>query len=156
MIDFDASSVARDVGELYEPVAEERGIVLAISAEPGLYLHGSRELAGQAVANLVDNALKYGCPEAAGQGPIERPRKLPKAPSNSRRGGVAAMSNSSSRIAVRASPRTIACACSIDLSGSKTRARGLAPASAFRSPRRSRVSTMEPCGSRITSQAFVS
>jgi signal transduction histidine kinase len=78
MSDFDASSVARDVGELYEPVAEERGIVLAISAEPGLYLHGSRELAGQAVANLVDNALKYGSPETAGLGPDRAPAQAPK------------------------------------------------------------------------------
>src|SRR5580700_998347 len=78
MSDFDAASVARDVGELYEPVAEERGIVLAISAEPGLCLHGSRELAGQAVANLVDNALKYGSPEAAGPGPDRAPAQAPK------------------------------------------------------------------------------
>jgi signal transduction histidine kinase len=68
MIDFDADSVARDVGELYEPVAEERGITLCISAESGLTLHGSRELVGQAIANLVDNALKYGGPEAAKAG----------------------------------------------------------------------------------------
>ncbi|MGH6849464.1 MAG: sensor histidine kinase [Methylocella sp.] len=90
MIDFDASSVARDVGELYEPVAEERGIMLAISAEPGLYLHGSRELAAQAVANLVDNALKYGCPEAAGPGPDRTQAQAPKCTvelSARRRGG---------------------------------------------------------------------
>ena len=62
MIDFDAGSVARDVGELYEPVAEERGVALSISAETGLTLHGSRELVGQALANLVDNALKHGSP----------------------------------------------------------------------------------------------
>jgi signal transduction histidine kinase len=60
MIDFDAAEVARDVGELYEPVAEERGIALRVSAPPGLIVHGSRELVGQALANLVDNALKYG------------------------------------------------------------------------------------------------
>lgn len=78
MINFDAASVARDVGELYEPVAEERGIVLAISAEPGLYLHGSRELAGQAVANLVDNALKYGNPEEVGRGPDRASAHAPK------------------------------------------------------------------------------
>ncbi len=77
MIDFDAASVARDVGELYEPVAEERGIVLAISAGAGLTVHGSRELAGQAVANLVDNALKYGCPEAAGPGQDPAPAQGP-------------------------------------------------------------------------------
>lgn len=62
MTDFDAGSAARGVGELYEPVAEERGVKLAISAGPGLILHGSRELVCQALANLVDNALKYGSP----------------------------------------------------------------------------------------------
>jgi signal transduction histidine kinase len=60
MTDFDAATVARDVGELYEPVAEERGITLQVRAPEGLILHGSRELIGQALANLVDNALKYG------------------------------------------------------------------------------------------------
>jgi signal transduction histidine kinase len=67
MSDFDAGFVARDVGELYEPVAEEQGIAFSVAAEPGLYVHGSRELAGQAVANLVDNALKYGNPKQLGE-----------------------------------------------------------------------------------------
>ncbi len=62
MVDFDAADVARDVGELYEPLAEDRGIDLSLDIEPGLILHGSRELIGQALANLVDNALKYGAP----------------------------------------------------------------------------------------------
>jgi signal transduction histidine kinase len=66
MSDFDAGSVARDVGDLYEPVAEERGVTLSVKAEPGLTVHGSRELASQALANLVDNALKYGSPDAPG------------------------------------------------------------------------------------------
>jgi signal transduction histidine kinase len=60
MIDFDAGVVARDVGELYEPAAEERGFTLNVDVEPSLIIHGSRELIGQAIANLVDNALKYG------------------------------------------------------------------------------------------------
>jgi signal transduction histidine kinase len=59
MVDFDAAAVARDIGELYEPVAEERGIALGVTSGPGLVLHGSRELVSQALANLVDNALKY-------------------------------------------------------------------------------------------------
>ena len=63
MTDFDAATVARDVGELYEPVAEDRGLTLALDVEPGLWLHGSRELISQALANLVDNALKYAAPE---------------------------------------------------------------------------------------------
>jgi signal transduction histidine kinase len=62
LVDFDAADVARDVGELYEPAAEERGLSLAVAADAGLIVHGSRELVGQAVANLVDNALKYGTP----------------------------------------------------------------------------------------------
>ena len=69
MIDFDVASVTRDVAELYEPAAEERGFSLKISVEPNLLVHGSRELVGQAVANLVDNALKYGGLDAEGEPP---------------------------------------------------------------------------------------
>ncbi|HXW72255.1 MAG TPA: HAMP domain-containing sensor histidine kinase [Methylocella sp.] len=63
MVDFDAAGVLRDVSELYEPVAEERGIALTLKLGVGLALHGSRELISQALANLVDNALKYGAPD---------------------------------------------------------------------------------------------
>ena len=70
MVDFDASLVASDVGELYEPVAEAAGIHLEGAIEPGLMVHGSRELIGQALANLVDNALKYGvAPEGSSEQP---------------------------------------------------------------------------------------
>jgi len=64
MVDFDVGGVARDVGELYEPLAEERGVALSLDIEPALILHGSRELIGQALANLVDNAFKYGALDA--------------------------------------------------------------------------------------------
>ena len=70
MADFDAATVTQDVAELYEPVAEDRGIMLAIATEPNLVSHGSRELISQTLANLVDNALKYGNPTADG---IEEP-----------------------------------------------------------------------------------
>jgi signal transduction histidine kinase len=60
--EFDASRVSADIVEMYEPVAEERGAHLALCAEPGLTLLGNRELLGQALVNLVDNALKYGAP----------------------------------------------------------------------------------------------
>ena len=60
MVELDAADVASDVGELYEPVAESQGAMLEGQIEPNLIVHGSRELIGQAVANLVDNALKYG------------------------------------------------------------------------------------------------
>jgi signal transduction histidine kinase len=60
MTDFDAAEIARDVAELYEPVAEEAGITLAVAAEMPLPVRGSRELVSQALANLIDNAIKHG------------------------------------------------------------------------------------------------
>jgi hypothetical protein len=59
MTEFDAAEIARDVGELYEPLAEEKGLVLKVDAAAPARVHGNRELVGQALANLVDNAIKY-------------------------------------------------------------------------------------------------
>jgi len=56
----DVSEVVADVAELYEPLAEEKGFKLSVDAEPKLVVEGRRELIGQALANLIDNALKYG------------------------------------------------------------------------------------------------
>ncbi len=56
----DVSEVVADVAELYEPLAEEKGFTLTVDAEPRLMVEGRRELIGQALANLIDNALKYG------------------------------------------------------------------------------------------------
>lgn len=66
LADFDAAEAVRDVAELYEALAEEAGIPLEVSVEPDLPVHGSRELLGQAVANLLDNALKYSAPAEPG------------------------------------------------------------------------------------------
>ena len=60
MTEFDAGDVAQDVAELYEPVAEDRGIAFTLEIDRGLPVRGSRELLSQALANLVDNAFKYG------------------------------------------------------------------------------------------------
>ena len=60
MMDFDAGQVMLDVAELYEPAAEDLGVAFGVSTEPGLIVCGSRELLSQAIANLIDNALKYG------------------------------------------------------------------------------------------------
>jgi signal transduction histidine kinase len=56
---FDVGSAVRDVAELYEPVAEERGMALAVNVEAGPQLTGNRQLVVQAVANLIENAIKY-------------------------------------------------------------------------------------------------
>jgi signal transduction histidine kinase len=61
MDDFDAADVAKGIHELYEPLAEEDGMTLRVKAEPA-QLHGNRELISQALANLVENAIKYGKP----------------------------------------------------------------------------------------------
>src|SRR5437660_788831 len=64
MGDFDAAEVARGVGELYEPLADEKGISLRVDAPSAAPIHANRELVRQALANLVDNAIKYGAPNA--------------------------------------------------------------------------------------------
>jgi signal transduction histidine kinase len=61
MDDFDAADVARGIHELYEPLAEDNGLTLQVRTERAP-LHGNRELISQALANLVENAIKYGQP----------------------------------------------------------------------------------------------
>jgi signal transduction histidine kinase len=66
---LDMAALVHDVAELYEPVAEERGIALKAQSSAPIVIHGDRQLLGQAIANLIDNALKYGTPSAgAGNG----------------------------------------------------------------------------------------
>lgn len=62
----DAGRVAAEIGELYAPVAEDAGLALSVEAAEGLTVSASRELLGQALVNLVENAVKYGQPEAGG------------------------------------------------------------------------------------------
>ncbi|MFC0283071.1 ATP-binding protein [Camelimonas abortus] len=70
MAEFDAAEVARSVIELYEPVAEDLGFTVSVDLPERLPLYGSRELLGQALANLIDNAFKYAAPAGgeAGEG----------------------------------------------------------------------------------------
>jgi signal transduction histidine kinase len=65
---LDVSTLLRDVAELYEPVAEERGLVLKAEADAPIMVRADRQLLGQAIANLIDNAIKYGTAEVAGNG----------------------------------------------------------------------------------------
>jgi signal transduction histidine kinase len=57
--ELDLAQLVRDVGELYEPLAAEKGQALSVEANGPVPLHGDRDLLFQAVANLVDNAIKY-------------------------------------------------------------------------------------------------
>jgi signal transduction histidine kinase len=56
---IDLAEIARNVAELYEPVAEERDLALRLDIADSIKVHGDRHLLSQAIANLVDNALKY-------------------------------------------------------------------------------------------------
>ena len=68
MDDFDAADVARGIQELYEPLAEDSGMTLHVKTAPAP-VHGNRELISQALANLVENAIKYGKPLVTAQPP---------------------------------------------------------------------------------------
>ena len=48
-----------EVGDLYEPIAEDKGVTLRVEAADEITVHGDRDLLFEAVANLVDNAVKF-------------------------------------------------------------------------------------------------
>ena len=56
---IDLSEIARDVAELYEPVADESGLGFETKIADRIMVRGDRHLLSQAIANLLDNALKY-------------------------------------------------------------------------------------------------
>jgi hypothetical protein len=56
---IDLVAVAQEMAELYEPAAQEAGFVLQLKTAPTPPIRGSRSLLSQAIANLLDNALKY-------------------------------------------------------------------------------------------------
>ena len=57
---FDLGAVVGGICDLYEPVAEEKGIALRCETSGSALITGERQLIAQAVANLIDNAIKYG------------------------------------------------------------------------------------------------
>jgi signal transduction histidine kinase len=69
MDNFDAAEVANGIHELYEPLAEDGGMSLQVKTAP-VPVHGNRELISQALANLVENAIKYGKPAQQPQGAV--------------------------------------------------------------------------------------
>ncbi len=59
MAPIDLVAIAEEMAELYEPAAQDAGFELVLTAAPTPPVNGSRELVSQAVANFLDNALKY-------------------------------------------------------------------------------------------------
>jgi signal transduction histidine kinase len=60
----DLAAATHDVVELYEPAAEEVGVKLETPAAGSFVVDGNRELIGQALSNIVDNAIKYSADSA--------------------------------------------------------------------------------------------
>jgi signal transduction histidine kinase len=58
----DLVTVLEGVADLYGAVAEERGMTFTVNHPPKLEINGDPALLQQAVANLIDNALKFSPP----------------------------------------------------------------------------------------------
>ncbi len=56
---FDAADLAADLAELYEPAGEDKGLEFSAEIERGLNIVGNRPFLTQALANIIDNAIKY-------------------------------------------------------------------------------------------------
>ena len=57
--DVDLAALVRDVAELYEPLAEDKQQRFTTNVQDAVHIDGDRDLLFQAVANLMDNAIKY-------------------------------------------------------------------------------------------------
>ncbi len=57
--DIDLGPLLSDLADLYGAVAEERGIALRLSVPDSLPAFGDRDMMQQAIANLLDNAIKF-------------------------------------------------------------------------------------------------
>ena len=57
--EVDMATLLHDVVELYEPLAEEKEQSLTLQMDDAVHLRGDRDLLFQALANLLDNAIKY-------------------------------------------------------------------------------------------------
>ncbi|HEY0598913.1 HAMP domain-containing sensor histidine kinase [Brevundimonas sp.] len=62
---FDAADLAADMAELYEPASEDKGLEFSAEIERGLMVEANRPFLAQALANVIDNAIKYTPPGGA-------------------------------------------------------------------------------------------
>ena len=53
------NAIAREAGDLYQPMAELHGVELSLSLGPDLVVQGDRDLLFEVAANLLDNAVKF-------------------------------------------------------------------------------------------------
>ncbi|NBU28631.1 MAG: sensor histidine kinase, partial [Caulobacteraceae bacterium] len=62
---FDPGALASDMAELYEALCEEKGLDFQAELTPRLTVHGAKDILAQALANILDNAVKYTPPGGA-------------------------------------------------------------------------------------------
>ncbi len=58
--EVEIGAMLEDLADMFGPLAEDRGMSIAVGAAGPIAINANREMLGQALANLVDNALKYG------------------------------------------------------------------------------------------------
>lgn len=59
MVEVDLAALADEAAELYQPVAEDKGLAFAKQLDSGCRIRAHQQLLAQAIANLLDNAVKY-------------------------------------------------------------------------------------------------
>lgn len=59
LVPVDLSAVAAEVWDLFDPLAEDKGLLTEATITPGLKILGDRNLIAQVLSNLLDNAIKY-------------------------------------------------------------------------------------------------
>jgi signal transduction histidine kinase len=78
--DINLSELVQEAGELYGPMAEAKQVLFEVQAEPTALVDGDRDLLIEAIANLLDNAIKFTPPSGTvrlqvadrGEGPVVR------------------------------------------------------------------------------------
>lgn len=59
MASMDVLPLLAELADLYEPLAEERGVALVVDLPCNAHVTGDRELLFEAVSNVLDNAIKF-------------------------------------------------------------------------------------------------
>lgn len=64
-VQVDLRRIAAEAIEFYEPVADQQGSTILLNPGPPCVAFGDPQLLGQALGNLIDNAIKYSDPGSA-------------------------------------------------------------------------------------------